>query len=704
MTDQPRNRLATSTSPYLRQHADNPVAWWPWCDEALALARRQDKPILLSVGYSACHWCHVMAHESFEDAATAEVMNRLFVNIKVDREERPDLDKIYQTAHQLLAQRSGGWPLTVFLMPDDLRPFFAGTYFPPQPRHGLPAFRELIASVERAYREQGDAIREQNASLMDALRQLEPVPADAIPDAAPLEGARRQLAGSFDAANGGFGRAPKFPHPSNLEFLLRHWAATAAQDQRQGDAKALHMASFTLERMIRGGINDQLRGGFCRYSTDDQWMIPHFEKMLYDNGPLLALCCDACQISDLAGDQAEDPLGQRVAGAGLFRDAATATADWVMAEMQSPEGGYYSTLDADSDGEEGKFYAWDRAEIEALLTADEYALTASLYGLDQTPNFDAKWHLHGYRTLGEVAAAQGLSSPHAGLLLAAAKAKLLAARQRRVRPGRDEKILTSWNALMIKAMARAARVLGRAEYLTSAERALDFIHGRLWRDGRLLATCKDGNAHLNAYLDDYAFLLDALLELLQTRWRRSDLDLAIALADVLLAQFFDAEQGGFFFTAADHETLIQRPKPLGDEAMPSGNGIAAHALQRLGHLLAEPRYLEAVQATLRLAAEPMRRIPYAHASLLMALDEHLYPPETIVIRGQGEALVAWQSAAQRGYEPRRLVLAIPSHESDLPGALGAMVPGEATRAYRCRGTQCEPPVETIEAFTAAARR
>ncbi|MGB5831576.1 MAG: thioredoxin domain-containing protein [Thiohalocapsa sp.] len=690
------NRLASTTSPYLQQHAGNPVDWWPWCDEALAEARDRDKPILLSVGYSACHWCHVMAHESFEDEATAEVMNRLFVNIKVDREERPDIDKIYQTAHQMLQQRAGGWPLTVFLTPDDLKPFFAGTYFPKEPRHGLPSFTGLLTGVERAYREQADAIREQNASLMDALKQLEPTASDSIPDAAPLEGARRQLAGSFDGANGGFGRAPKFPHPTNMEFLLRHWAATAvdhgAEDRSGGDDKALHMASFTLERMIRGGVNDQLRGGFCRYSVDDHWMIPHFEKMLYDNGPLLALCCDACQI----GDQ----HGERFGGDDLFRNAAIATADWVMAEMQSPEGGYYSTLDADSEGEEGRFYAWDRAEVSALLDEAEYALIAPLYGLDQNPNFEDKWHLHGYRTLGDLATEQGLSPTQARSLLDGAKAKLLAARARRVRPGRDEKILTSWNALMIKGIARAARVLRRDDYLASAERALGFIRATLWRDGRLLATYKDGNAHLNAYLDDYALLLDALLELLQTRWNRAELELAMALAEVLLDQFFDSEQGGFFFTAADHEVLIQRPKPLGDESMPSGNGIAAQTLQRLGHLLGERRYLDAVEATLKLAAEPMRRIPYAHTSLLMALDEYLHPGEIIVIRGEGDDLNAWQAQAQGGYAPRRLVLAIPTGESDLPGALAAMMPGEVTRAYRCRGTHCEAPLESLQALRA----
>ncbi len=687
MTDQAagaRNRLATATSPYLQQHADNPVDWWPWCEEALALARAQDKPILLSIGYSACHWCHVMAHESFEDPQTAQVMNSLFVNIKVDREERPDLDRIYQTAHQLLARRPGGWPLTVFLTPEDRKPFFAGTYFPKEQRHGLPAFTQLLTSIERAYREQGDAIRKQNHSLMDALASLEPEAEEAVPDMAPLEGARRQLAASFDAEHGGFGSAPKFPHPTNLELLFRHWAATAADGQP--DAQALHMARFTLERMVRGGMNDQLAGGFCRYSVDDHWMIPHFEKMLYDNGPLLALCCDAWQIT----------------GEGLFRDAAAATAEWAIAEMQSPEGGYYSSLDADSEGEEGRFYVWHKDEVAALLAPAEWGLFAPVFGLDRAANFEGRWHLHQYRTPAAVAAKQGLDPAQCAALLASAKAKLLAARAKRVRPGRDEKILTSWNALLIKGMARAARILERPDLLASAERALGFMHTTLWRNGRLLATYKDGKAHLNAYLDDYALLLDALLELLQVRWRRADVDWAMALAEVLLQQFFDAEQGGFFFTAADHEALIARPKPLGDESVPSGNGIAAHALQRLGHLIGEHRYLDAAAATLRFAAEPIRRVPYAHATLLAALDDYHTPPETIVIRASEADLRTWQVAAQQGYQPRRLVLAIPADEPDLPGNLGAMAPGSGgALAYRCRGTHCEPPVTSLTALSGA---
>ncbi|MEA3278967.1 MAG: thioredoxin domain-containing protein [Pseudomonadota bacterium] len=678
---QPRtNRLADATSPYLQQHAENPVDWWQWGDEALTRAREQDRPILLSIGYSACHWCHVMAHESFEDPQTAEVMNRLFVNIKVDREERPDLDKIYQSAHQLLAQRAGGWPLTVFLTPDDQQPFFAGTYFPKEPRHGLPSFKDLLERIEGAYRQQGDAIREQNRSLMEALSRLDPGRGTEIPDAAPLDGARRQLAGSFDATHGGFGGAPKFPHATDLELLLRHYASTASDGEP--DRQALYMATFTLERMIRGGLNDQLGGGFCRYSVDEEWMIPHFEKMLYDNGPLLGLCCDAWQIT----------------GDTLFRDAAHATAGWVLREMQSPKGGYYSTLDADSEGEEGKFYVWNRKEVRTLLAQEEYAVLEAVYGLDQTPNFEGGWHLHTYRTPGQLAEELDRPQAEVAVLLEQAREKLFAVREQRVRPGRDEKVLTAWNALMIKGMARAARVLEAPEYLESAERALAFVRSTLWRDGRLLATYKDGKAHLNAYLDDYAYLLDALLELLQARWRREDLELALELAEVLLSQFADAKEGGFFFTARDHERLIHRPKPLGDESVPSGNGVAAQVLQRLGHLVGEARYLDATRGTLALASEQMRRIPYAHASLLAALEEHLNPTETIVIRGDGEDLRRWQEAALAAYAPRRLVVAIPSGEGGLPGTLSAMQAGPIARAYRCSGTSCEAPVEDFADF------
>ncbi len=670
------NRLADTTSPYLQQHAHNPVDWWPWCPEALELARAENKPILISVGYSACHWCHVMAHESFEDQATADLMNRLFVNIKIDREERPDLDKIYQAAHQLLAQRPGGWPLTLFLSPDDQVPFFGGTYFPKEARHGLPAFKDLLSRIEAAYREQRQEIREQNIAMRDALARLNPDPPtighEAL-SAGPLDVARRQLAQSFDAERGGFGSAPKFPHPSNLEVLLRHWAATRTLETP--DAQALHMACFTLDRMIRGGMNDQLGGGFCRYSVDDDWMIPHFEKMLYDNGPLLALCCDAWQSTNQS----------------VFQDAALATAGWVMREMQSPEGGYYSSLDADSEGEEGKFYLWTFDQVQSLLEPEEFQLLCAVYSNGRKPNFEGRWNLHGYRTPEDAAADLGLDAETAMAQLERARKKLFSARELRIRPGRDEKILTSWNALMIKGMARTACVLERPECLDSAERALHFIRERMWRDGRLLATSKDGKTHLMAYLDDYAFLLDALLELLQTRWHSSDLEFAIDLADTLLEHFQDPA-GGFFFTADDHENLIHRPKPLGDESTPSGNGIAAYALLRLGHLLGESRYLDAAERTLRLAWPQLQQLPYAHASLLQALDEWLEPGETLVVRAPRQDLATWRAGLPNLYAPRRMALFIPDEAGELPGLLAQRTPRNGGVAYRCEGTQCSAPI------------
>ncbi|AGA89858.1 thioredoxin domain protein [Thioflavicoccus mobilis 8321] len=672
----PANRLAATASPYLRQHARNPVDWWPWCDAALAEARAQDRPILLSIGYSACHWCHVMAHESFEDPATAALMNRLFVNIKVDREERPDLDRIYQTAHQLLSSRAGGWPLTVFLTPETLEPFFCGTYFPREPRHGLPAFRQLLEGVERAFREQREAIREQSQGLMAALAELAPR-AGAIPDSAPLEGARRQLAASFDAARGGFGGAPKFPRVPDLELLLRHWAATDAAGQP--DARALAMVTFTLERMIAGGINDQVGGGFYRYSVDDAWMIPHFEKMLYDNAQLLALCCDAWQATS-------EPV---------FRAAAEATADWVIGEMQSDEGGYYSALDADSEGQEGRYYVWTREELEGTLAPEEFAAFAARYGLDGPANFEGRWHLHAQAMPAEVAGRLGLTVAQVEGLIDGARRKLLEVRRARVRPACDEKVLTAWNALMIKGMARAARVLARPDYLASAERALGLVRSTLWRDGRLLASYMDGTAHLPAYLDDHAMLIDALLELLQVRWRRDDLRFAIELAEILLARFEDSGEGGFFFTASDHETLIHRPKPLADESLPAGNAVAARVFQRLGHLLGEPRYLEAAARVLAVAGGDMRRAPYAHASLLMALDEHLEPGETVVVRAPPTELPPWLAELQQTYRPRRSALGIPADEQDLPGNLASMGPGPGARAYLCRGTHCEAPIEEL---------
>jgi uncharacterized protein len=683
----PANRLSHETSPYLRQHAHNPVDWYPWGAAALEKAREEHKPILLSVGYSACHWCHVMAHESFEDPETARVMNDLFVNIKVDREERPDIDRIYQIAQQMLTQRPGGWPLTMFLTHDDQRPFFGGTYFPPEARFGLPSFRDMLLRVAEYYRDHEADLRKQNAALVAAFNDLNP-PAGAAATQltdAPLKASRAQLAKTFDPHNGGFGGAPKFPHPKTLERLLRDWHASS--NLLEPDLHALYMATLTLRRMGDGGINDQLGGGFARYSVDEYWMIPHFEKMLYDNGALLAVYAETAVATG-------DPFFARI---------AADTATWAIREMQAPEGGFYSSYDADSEGHEGKFYVWDGEVVRQALTTEEYATFAPHFGLDRAPNFEGHWHLHVFKSVEDVATSLGLAVAATTALLDSARQKLLAIRNTRIWPARDDKILTSWNALMIGAMASAARTLDRPELATAATRALDFIRGTLWSKGRLLATYKDGRAHLNAYLDDYVFLADAVLELQRVRFRSDELAFARELLDVVLTHFTDPE-GGFFFTSDDHETLIHRSKSFGDDATPAGNGVAAFVLQRMGHLLGEPRYLAAAQKTLRTAWPVLEKYPQAHMSLLIALEELLNPPETIILRGEAATIESWRRDLARLYAPRRLVLAVPADAGELPPALAEKpVRGDAV-AYVCKGSVCSAPLESFSALMAHLRQ
>jgi len=682
---QQANRLAHATSPYLLQHAHNPVDWYPWGEEALDLARRENRPILLSIGYSACHWCHVMAHESFEDEETAAVMNELFVNIKVDREERPDLDKIYQSVHQVLARRPGGWPLTVFLTPDDHAPIFVGTYFPKTPRHGLPSFADLLRGVAKAYSERRDQIDAQLGALTEVLTTLNPKPANAAPSLSdgPLWAAGHQLEQSFDRRYGGFGQAPKFPHPTDLDLLLRLWHQSAIEGR--ADSDALQMATRTLEAMALGGINDQVAGGFCRYSVDERWMIPHFEKMLYDNAQLLAVYADAWSIS-------RNPL---------FRRTAESTADWAIREMQSPEGGFYSSLDADSEGVEGRYYVWDRAQVRTLLAPDEYDVLAAVFGLDRPPNFEESWHLHTWTPPEDLAAERCVATGMVRDLLDHALPKLRKARSQRVAPHRDEKILTSWNGLMIKGLARAARRLDREDYGRAAERAMDFLVARMRIGDRFLASYKDGRAAFPAYLDDHAFLLDAALELLQLRWRREDLDLAMALADTLIDHFVDRDAGGFHFTANDHERLLFRPKPLADEATPSGNGIACRALLQLGHLLGDARYIEAAEQTLHLAWESVEHTPFAHASLLQALADWLGPSDSLVIRHSNEPeLSRWQQRTWRNYVPGRYSLAVSGNDA-LPGLLSERRAVSEGIAYMCTGLVCRAPIRDFGSFEQA---
>jgi uncharacterized protein YyaL (SSP411 family) len=648
-------------------------------------ARSDDKPILLSIGYSACHWCHVMAHESFEDPATAALMTQLFVNIKVDREERPDLDKIYQIAQQMLTHASGGWPLTMFLTPEDQQPFFGGTYFPKEARYGMPAFSDLLKRVAEYYHAHTAEIQEQKSQLQLAFAAIEPAAQTAAAlDDAPLHEARAALERSFDARYGGFTQAPKFPHPGSIERCLRHWYATSGGTNP--DLKALYMATLTLTRMAEGGIYDQLGGGFARYSVDALWMIPHFEKMLYDNGQLL---CEYARAALATGEPE-------------FARIAADTADWVLRDMRAREGGFYSSLDADSAGHEGAFYVWSRTEVQALLSPEQYAAFAPRYGLDRDANFEGAWHLYVCETLDAIAARTLKPARELQSSLDSACAALLKVRNLRVWPARDDKILVSWNALMIKGLAIAARVLNREDLADAAGAAVDFVRSKLWRDGRLLATYKDGRAHLTAYLDDHAFLADALLELLQTRWRSDDLQFARELLQVLLTRFEDPDHGGFYFTAADHEKLIHRSKSFSDDSLPSGNAVAASAFCRFGYLLGDLSYLDAAERTLKAGWGALQQYPQAHMAMLNALEDWLSPPQILIVRGAADSVQDWSRQIGAWYAPRRMLFAIPD-SAQLPPGIAEKRATAGTVAYLCSGMTCSAPLTDVESIVRQLR-
>ncbi|MDY6994046.1 MAG: thioredoxin domain-containing protein, partial [Pseudomonadota bacterium] len=558
-----------------------------------------------------------------------------------------------------------------------------GTYFPPQPRYGMPAFADLLKKVAEFYHQHYEQIAKQNQTLAQAFAQIQTSVSKQVPliEAQPLNLARQEIEHSFDSSWGGFGEAPKFPHLPHVERLLHH--ALRTQQQGEFDEQGLEMALLTLRKMALGGIYDQLGGGFYRYSVDKFWMIPHFEKMLYDNGPFLALYSEAWQLTK----------------APLFKRVALETAQWVLREMQAPEGGFYSTLDADSEGEEGKFYLWSKEQFKSTLNDSLYPLLAYYFGLNRPANFEGRWHLYSYHDCSHVAQHYQLPVSEVETYLDQARQLLFQSRATRVPPGRDEKILTSWNALMIKGMAVCGRILARPELLKAAEKALDFIEKTLWHNGQLLATYKEGKAHLNAYLDDYAYLLDAILTLLQARWRDSDLKLACALAEKLLHSFADTQHGGFYFTAHDHEALIARPKPFADESIPAGNGVAAVALGRLGHLLGEPRYLEAAKATLEAAWSSISELPSAHNTLLLALEDYLFPPQMIILRGEENELSTWQAQCQQDYAPQRFCVAIPAFAQALPGRLAECQPQGRIVAYVCHGYHCQPPITRLEALS-----
>ena len=623
-TDQsrPANRLQHETSPYLLQHAYNPVDWWPWGDAAFAAARESDKPVFLSVGYSACHWCHVMERESFENEAIAEVMNRCFINIKVDREERPDVDQIYMTAVQLMTQR-GGWPMSVFMTPDG-RPFYGGTYWPPTSRMGMPGLKEILLKLHEYWSERRDEVLTSADSLVTAITQM------SAPDVEQTElndlllrRAMQALLSSADRRHGGFGGAPKFPHPMDVRVLLRAW-------RRFGNDEALSIARLTLDKMAFGGIYDHLGGGFHRYATDDHWLVPHFEKMLYDNALLVPAYLEAWQT--FSGE----PQGS--ASVDYVR-VVRETLDYVLREMTQPEGGFYSTQDADSEGEEGKFFVWTEEEvIEHLGPEDARAFN---YCYDVTPrgNWEGHTILNRPKTDPQAAKVLGLDPGQLADTLARCRQKLFDIREQRVHPGRDDKVLVAWNGLMIAALSQATRVLDEPRYAAAAEAAAGFILEHM-RDDRkfLLHSYKDGRAQINAFLDDYACLIDGLVELYQATFAPRWLTAAVELAEQMLARFADSQRGGFFYTADDHEQLITRTKDAHDSATPSGNGMAATALLKLGRITGRADLEEPAYRTLESLSGVMAEQPRAAGQALLALDFHLgQTPEIVLFDGDNVA-------------------------------------------------------------------
>jgi uncharacterized protein len=654
------NRLQHETSPYLLQHADNPVDWHPWDAEALALAKREDKPILLSIGYSANHMCHVMASESFESQKVAAFMNEHFVNIKVDREERPDLDRIYQGAQQLLNRQPGGWPLTMILEPDEQLPIFGGTYFPPQQTRNQPSFRDILSGISKTYDSKNEKMKEFKSKMREALAAKEIEVSSEDFDLTMSDRACGQIDSSFDPEHGGFSGAPKSPHPAGLELMLDVAAST---DEKIKSDRLNHMLDVTLTAMSRGGLYDHLGGGFFGYSVDVEWSIPHFEKMLYDNGQLLSVYAKRARSADNA----------------WFAQVANETADWIMREMQLPNGGLCANLDSDLEDREGGLYTWTYDEVRGHL-GDDYDEFALQYGLEDKANFGTRWHL---RLKGSVSSSDDVETGR-DKRMANARKLLLDARCKRPKPARDDKVLTASNALCIRGLADVGSNFNRPECIEAATRAVDYLLQNHWHNGRLLTSTRNGKGTLDGYLDDYAFLIDALLTLLSARWRNSDLKFAIELADTMLENFEDRANGGFFFTSKDHEILAQRQKPVADDSIPSGNGNAVRALIELGTLVGDSRYLDAATRALRASLSAMDQWPSAHATLVRGLMDIASPPLRVVVRCEGTVdSQPWQATMR-------------SQLSSLANR-GATQGAEFT-AYVYRGSHRSAPITSLDEF------
>ena len=672
------NHLANETSPYLLQHKNNPVDWYPWGEEALKRAKDEEKPIFLSIGYSACHWCHVMEHESFEDEAIAKVLNEKFICIKVDREERPDLDQLYMNAVQMLTGR-GGWPMSVFLTPD-LKPFYAGTYWPPRAKQGLPGFDQVIASVSRAWEENRDEAVAMADRLTAELAKLDQAEATGEINEELIANAVVQLRKTFDRTYGGFGSAPKFPAPMSLQLLLRHW-------HRQREQSSLDMVKVTLDRMASGGIYDHLGGGFARYSVDARWLVPHFEKMLYDNAQLAVTYLEAFQAT---GD--ED-----------YARVVRETLDYVLRDMTDEAGGFYSTEDADSEGVEGKFYTWTPEQLQEVLGEEAATTFAKVYDVTEAGNFEHTNILNLPKTIGQQAKLLGMERQDLEEQLAAGRAKLFAAREERIHPHKDDKVIVSWNGLMIEAMARAGAVLEEPHYVEAAAKAADFLLKELRReDGRLLHTWRHGKAKLDAYLDDYSYLANGLVALYESSFESKYLDEAIALVEVVLERFADSEGKGFYYTADDHEELIVRSKDFTDNAVPSGNAMAATALIKLGKITGRHQYLDAALGAMTVASELMQRAPTATGQMLIAVDLQIGPTYEMVLAGdlaKDDSRTALKDLRKRFLPNKVLVLAEGKEkpaEALAELLLGKSMLGGAPTLFVCEGFTCQAPAQGLE--------
>ena len=675
------NRLSRETSPYLLQHAHNPVDWYPWGEEAFAKAKNENKPILLSIGYSACHWCHVMEHESFENEKIAALMNELFVNIKVDREERPDLDEIYMNAVQMLTGR-GGWPMTMFLTPDR-KPFYGGTYFPPEDRQGMPGFARILHGVSQAFRERPEEVEKSVAQILTALQRMSEAQ-ETTKNLSPTiiaDGADK-IARAYDADNGGLGQAPKFPNAGVYELFLRHYS-------RSQNERFLEMVVHTLTKMAQGGIYDHLGGGFHRYSVDAKWLVPHFEKMLYDNAQLVRIYAHAHTIT-------REPL---------FKSVVNETIDYLLREMLHPEGGFYATQDADSEGEEGKFFVWTEDDVTRLLGDEDAAIFCRMFDVGEPGNFEDKSILHPILTVDQASKLFRKDPSEVAALVARAKQKLFAAREKRIKPFRDDKIIAAWNGLILSGLAEAIKLSGNPAWIDAAQRTVEFIFSKMFHDGFLLHTYKDGQAKLLGYLDDYAFLAVGLLDLYEALFDRSYLERASQLTEIMLREFWDERDGGFYFTGKSHEQLISRAKPIFDASIPSGNAMATQLLLRLYHFGGNDRYRAGAEKVLRSYYDAMESQPFGFAHMLCALDLYLERAKEIVIVGNpahadAKALIAEVNSL---YLPNKVLqLAAPGTAlADISPLLQGKteIDGKAT-AYVCQNFTCSAPVTSARELRA----